>query len=771
MKFLRIAVFVFIASCTPNVSEQFEPAAPLVLNKSTFAGRTENREMFGAVLTHERGINAYFCDGQRGFWFRGDSGNSVANLATEGAQLLVQILDDGAVGLLTVGDTVTKFDLPVAQGEPLMRAEMFEGETRVLGGWIRLADGEQRGTVLINAQANASTLLGAGVVCSGCGERLTIGLTPAPFTPATAIVTENKLAHFTVLGLGDSYMSGEGAPNTKGVHRDDGTVVTAETWSPGLPANASPLLNGYSVAEKAVLKTEAQACHRGLSGLDIAITDLQRRWMTVDVVYQNFACSGAVTGDLTTNSVSGHASCSDRATAEEKRDCFQLADDLPSPGLIRPQLTAAREFLARQRLHADAVVMSIGGNNFGFGDLVKECIVSDCSTRASTLPARASALAASYASLATSLQARVLPANTFLASYPFPLSKGASSSCAGDDFSDVLLSGGTLVPDALFTGITAAESTFAGTMLGSLNGAVASAVTTHGWKPITSHLASVTGHGVCTTDRWFNGIRDAVRTQGADRVTPLPLVDFGKLSFGMVHPNDLGHRNAYAPAYLEALSTHLEAFVKPRPPRNFRPVSFAVENGRRLVTFQWDDVNTSEFKHIISSPTLDTVVEVAGDVTQAVFDMGNAGGDSFTIQACAKGPFGDAGGPSGQDTKICSAKSAPVAVAAVKPKHIPTNVGGTSPFPGGSLLTWQDISPDRIFSTVEVEAAGGLERYAVASNQLSITYAGNRRFRVAACNNLGCGFPSQWTTIGEAPPTIDIPKVCKNGPPTVIGCR
>jgi hypothetical protein len=145
-----IAVFLMcslISACGgspgggPPLLEQtasVEPEAPVVFRDATFAGKTANPDLFAAVVTHAKGIEAYFCDGKKDFWFRGLAGDSVLELTEPGgASLTLEVADDVVIGQLKVGDTVTAFEIPKAASDSLYQAETYMGEQRILAGWIK----------------------------------------------------------------------------------------------------------------------------------------------------------------------------------------------------------------------------------------------------------------------------------------------------------------------------------------------------------------------------------------------------------------------------------------------------------------------------------------------------------------------------------------------------------------------------------------------------------------------------------------------------------
>lgn len=751
---MLLAAWLLVACGGHSSSEgdnTIQAAVPVIMSDATFAGKTSNTNLFGAVVTHASGVEAYFCDGQRDFWFRGAPGDSILELVdSAGTRLLLSIDQDVVIGRLVDGDTVTQFELPKVQGEVLFRAETFLGTQRILGGWIKLPDGEQRGVIRAGATSLPSSLTGDRFTCDNCVV-FAGSLTPAAFTPTNAQRTVNLPAKFTVIGMGDSFMSGEGAPVIPGVHTDAGRSGQPETWSSGMPLGAN--LN-ISAASQTTLLNEARACHRGASGLGLAVADLQTLWPGVALVHQNFACSGAVVSDLISTSVSGQANCASTAlSADQQRECHLLSDDVSTQS-IRPQLTAVLDFLEAQRLSADAVVLSIGGNDLGFGKIIADCLSGNCAEKGSVarkaLAEGLEALPGRYTNLANRFIAARLPAaNVHITQHPNPLRNTATDICAGLDFSDIL-----------FQQISDEDGDFASGVTGIVNTEVGKTREAHGWKIISSHVGTEVGHGICTSQPWYNDNTRALATQGRDYwVDGNPLT----LSAGLAHPNQRGQREAYKPAYQAALNDELLSRFTPRLPSRVKPVSFAVSNGRGVVTLQWDDINQFESKTVIRNSVGGALVTAGADVTRANVTLSALTG-SLSVKACLTGP-----------TDLCSTESAAINVEVKVPTHMPTIT-----LSGGSTINqatpeipvaWSDLAPTRLYSTLELDANGSISRSAVEAQRIVLPVGTLvTRFRVAACNTLGCGPATPWTTL-QKPPLNLVPLCVPPQRPLLNGCR
>ncbi len=684
-------VTVSLAACGGNedAAEVVEPESILTLKDATFAGKTSAPDLFAAVVTHAGGVTAYFCDGSRDFWFRGLAVDSAMEMTeASGASVVLEVTDEAVVGRLKIGDAVTPFEIPRAPADSLYRAETYMGGQRILGGWIRLPGGEQRGVIRnVGAPVSSTLAIADGVpvaTCSSC-DAFAGALVPAVFDSNAAVGLRNKARHdFTVIGLGDSFMSGEGAPVRPGLHFiGASSSVIPETWSDGLPTSRGSRSFPLSDADRQRLTREARACHRGAAGLTLAVDALRGTWpASVDIIHQTFACSGAAIEHLLTSTYSGPANCPKFAAFDPNYAyCLLISDDMPTRS-IRPQVTEAVEFMRKSGLKADAVVMSIGGNDLGFGAVIADCLTpfSDCGQSESkariAFDKGLEALPGRYQALADRLVAENIPrSNVFLTSHPNPLRSSADQLCAGGDFA----------PDLLLMNLSAANAAFGSTVHAEVNKQVADAVSTHGWRGIVSMLGTEVGHGMCTAEPWYNTRNAALVTQGEDL------------------PGDNGLLN---------LASVVNTFVK-------------VELSAGMF----------ESKTVIRNTVTNQTFEAAADRTSKIVTA--AGGPAtFRAKVCFAGPEG---------RDICSIESVPVTVEARKPTHTPQVTGNqAAPELRVTTLSWNDLAPTRVWTTLElIDAAGVVTKRAVQGQSIILpNVAAGTRFRLAACNDLGCGPPT-----------------------------
>jgi hypothetical protein len=173
---------------------------------------------------------------------------------------------------------------------------------------------------------------------------------------------EDVPREFVIVALGDSYGSGEGAPEVPGRFAYDAGLRrwtgVAPTWTAG--------------------DESAGRCHRSpRSGFERAATKLRSTFAAHDVTvaFRSFACTGAairfsvdaVTGLRLRPTVGGGALLPSR----------DVAGSSAGPPPPAAQVSQLQEFLTGEETKADAVVMSFGGNDLGFSRVIFLCGVAE----------------------------------------------------------------------------------------------------------------------------------------------------------------------------------------------------------------------------------------------------------------------------------------------------------------------------------------------------------------------------------------------------------
>jgi lysophospholipase L1-like esterase len=309
-----------------------------------------------------------------------------------------------------------------------------------------------------------------------------------------------------VVGLGDSAASGEGNP-------DQGV---------------------------ALVRWQDRRCHRSAKGFEAqTAARLEAASAKSSVTFVGLACSGA---SIPTGLLGPYAGIA------------------PSGGVsLPPQVDAMKALVGTRR--PDAVLVSIGINDLGFGTVARFCFddgvdaaaaaTVDCWTKpyptassSTTLQdfvrARAAGLPARYAQLADALQKAGIPASkVYVTEYPDPTHDQNGNPC------------NPLIPylDGRPLGfgvrgtITQTEATQAQSeLVVPVNGALKAAAAAYGWQLVSGIAAQSTTHGLCAATPWFRSVYDSLVTQHD--------------VLGTLHPNVLGQL-AIAGAVLAAL--------KPKP--------------------------------------------------------------------------------------------------------------------------------------------------------------------------------------------------------------
>jgi lysophospholipase L1-like esterase len=131
------------------------------------------------------------------------------------------------------------------------------------------------------------------------------------------------------------------------------------------------------------------------------------------------------------------------------------------------------------------VTMTIGGNDIGFANLIYQCTLSDCSAALDATQANLEAsLGSSLDSVYAAVKSRAPFATVIVLGYPEVFS---SSGCFG-----------TL-------GITSTERTKANSLAVALDKVIATHAMDDG-VTYRSALAAFTGHAVCSSSPWLNGL-------------------------------------------------------------------------------------------------------------------------------------------------------------------------------------------------------------------------------------------------------------------------
>jgi hypothetical protein len=358
---------------------------------------------------------------------------------------------------------------------------------------------------------------------------------------------------YEVFTIGDSYASGEGAPDSDGVFDDSGSVQSSQFEDWDTRFGGSPAIAG--------LNQDSTRCHRSghTSTSAVAVAALQNAFPDLSVDWQSVACSGAAIVE------SGHLDGSQPANKGGILRGYDGVDNLSkrgigsdklSPAVYPSQIGQLNTIISNRpagpRRNIDALVMDLGGNDLGFGDIIADCtnilpFKGPCNTDDQVAGFVSQGLHAlnpnsgngRYDRLAASLDGSPLsgtgdpslnttPHDTFLTAAPNPLRPTSSTFC------DQTPKGG---PEEQ---VTAAESSWVTSHVADpLNTAMRIESTQHDWTFVDSYLPDFVGHAICTAapNNWINTNLQGLRIEG--RLDGLP--PFVNVSAGIVHPNAAGY--------------------------------------------------------------------------------------------------------------------------------------------------------------------------------------------------------------------------------------
>ena len=302
-----------------------------------------------------------------------------------------------------------------------------------------------------------------------------------------------------VVGLGDSTASGEGNP-------DHGV---------------------------AVVRWQDRRCHRSAKGFEAqTAARLESASAKNSVTFVPLACSGA---SIATGMLAPYAGIA------------------PSGGvLLPPQVDAMKPLIGARRV--DAVLVSIGINDLGFGNVARFCFDDgvdaaaaasvDCwnkpyptasspTTLQAFVRARAAALPERYARLADGFDKAGIPASKiYVTEYPDATRDARGLTC--DPLIPYLDSRpfGYTVRGT----ITRAEAAEAEQeLVVAVNTALKAAASTYGWHLVSGIAAQSATHGLCAARPWFVGVYESLVTQHD--------------VLGTLHPNAQGQQAAAALVY------------------------------------------------------------------------------------------------------------------------------------------------------------------------------------------------------------------------------
>jgi hypothetical protein len=510
--------------------------------------------------------------------------------------------------------------------------------------------------------------------------------------PASAAIATGPI----IVSIGDSVASGEGVPDSPQV-----LTVTGQAYP--------PTWLGFSDGNHDI--SDPTTCHRSTnSGPALAFTQIMAQYPHATFV--SAACSGAGISD---GLMGQQLNCELCTTAK----------------VGTPQLQQVANWMAHNRpgRRIDALFVSIGANDAGFGDVVTSCIdplQPPCNTNQSLIAAETQKLGDlhwKYDSLANAIQAQLNPVKVYITDYFDPTQKAAGVFCNGEPFADPL------------SNISGAEAQWASQfVIANLNANVEAAATRnagHGWQVVGNIAPQFIGHAYCSgSTRFVNTVADSLLIQGDKN--------------GSVHPNLGGHQ-----VYGGALATAFLATVLTQS----APTLSLVAPSPTSVQLTWED-------HSLFQQTFTQVqVSSGGTVTTVQLQDGNAtswqqaglsGGQTYTYQERGCNAAGGCTPWSNQVSYTVPAPPAPTA---------PSNLKDT-PVVSGAVyrhtLSWT-LNAQNATSIVLYYEDDTTTTWNTLTLPLSTQFVLDSHFKlyhayniyVQACNYSGCSGPSNtiWVDI------------------------
>jgi hypothetical protein len=276
-----------------------------------------------------------------------------------------------------------------------------------------------------------------------------------------------------IVSIGDSYASGEGNPDQP---------RPQERW-------------------------ENDNCHRSANaGPAQAALELERSDPHTSVTFVSFACTGATINE-------GLVGEYDKKKLPPQ--IWQVTN-----AICRVNTNQSDPVCLDNARKIDILLVSIGGNDIGFGDIVRLCFLSTFNPSApscadnlalrSAVDSNLDNLPSLYDKLAADIKKRFRVSNIYISEYPDATHNEQKEYCGGWP-------------------LDREESEWIyEDVLTRLNHEVYNAAKRHGWNYVAGIASQFYVHGYCASDdqRWFNTVRDSRRIQGG--------ID------GTMHPNGHG---------------------------------------------------------------------------------------------------------------------------------------------------------------------------------------------------------------------------------------
>ena len=582
-----------------------------------------------------------------------------------------------------------------------------------------------------------------------------------------ALVATADAKKFQVVVFGDSYGSGEGAPAVNGDYGSDGGALRNQGVLNILNEDGRPLpdpaadWNGNAADQEFTGDgpSAARRCHRSPKATaPRAVRLLADEFPDVDFTFRSFACSGA-------------------RIDEGPIGTYEGAQPIDQKNRVPSQISQANAYLnsppAGTAKRIDALVMNIGGNNLGFGNIIQRClnlppyqVFEPCSPgnvsengignddtlrvlqtgEGSNEPASVIGLdnlPDLYSELnkkinrvsGTAGLLAVKPREIYLTTPANPVGGGRGGCLTGQyDYEKSLRAD--------------EHAWLRDTVFPMLVDAMSDAADAHEWELVELGPAAP-ANGMCVTqNRMFNRNRDSLRNQGATVASVAGIA----ISHGIGHPNSAGYA-AMAPILAASLRPQvIEAFTPGQVPAGGVAPAPVVTLGNRVQLRLADPPEDYRTRPAGSTVFGDTAAGALGMGIGMVDVPVPTTANSMALLARRCGPLG----PSLAPPAGCGAARTVFDVLTGTP-GVPTGVTASASLQG-VRVNWTKGSPAgrtlRRFlitanSSVHTGALLGdldvTENFSIAPDLRTSVLpleAGNWRISVRECTDRGCGSPS-----------------------------
>lgn len=405
--------------------------------------------------------------------------------------------------------------------------------------------------------SNYQFVVDGAVVADGTACKLTLSMTPeahhsvvvnARLLDGSIVPSRHDVFvhNYLVAGIGDSIGSGEGNP---------------ERWQP------IGCLVGVCVAKAGPTWVDSpfgRACHRSTkAGQAQAALSLERISPTTAVTFVHLACSGATTQKTVYTTCGSTTGDGDGGLLDSyhgiEPTCPEIPAQISQLDALTCNVEVAPDTPCTSHRPIDALLISIGGNDLHFSNIVSDCEWNSCDKDGSlaALAVDLKALPQRLDLLKSTIDRRLLVRKAYFTEYPDPTHDAGGAGWNVNHLPGLLsgISGGEamFLSTQLITPLNNALAAAAAPPRFNFVSGIATAFATHGYAsdqcPFTlierdARLVDPCGGLSRTYNRWVRTFEDSRWIQGP--------FDSPGVPSGTVHPNEDGHR-AIANALLGAI--------------------------------------------------------------------------------------------------------------------------------------------------------------------------------------------------------------------------